>query len=190
MKISVDELKLQPGQRLTFEFKEMSSGTAAVEPVTGQLTISLNLPGIKLTGQVATLLKLQCDRCLRPFFQSLSLDLDERFVSRHFFSGENKEHELLRDDFVELLPESGVLDISDIVYQAVTLATPSYCLCGSECPGPPQSPAAGAASQTAYERNQTFSRKSKAGGDLPAQIDPRWKNLKTLLPKQDSQENS
>ncbi|MBI2812533.1 MAG: DUF177 domain-containing protein, partial [Candidatus Melainabacteria bacterium] len=101
--------------------------------------------------------------------------------------GKNEKHdgELLRDDFVEPLPDDGVLDITDVVYQAVTLATPTFCSCGDQCPGPPERATGGASGGKAKA-------KSGAGGsktdDRP--IDPRWKNLKTLFPNEDSKENS
>jgi uncharacterized metal-binding protein YceD (DUF177 family) len=187
MKISIAELKSLTGQRLTFGFKEVLAGTAAVKPVIGELTVYANLSGVKLTGRVQTLLKLECDRCLRPFFHSLVLELDENLVFSHLFEGETKERELQRNDFVERLPESGILDIDDIVYQAVTLATPTYCFCGPECPGPPNSAEVG---ETAAGGASTSSRKSVESGQSSRPIDPRWENLKTLFPKQDSSENS
>jgi uncharacterized metal-binding protein YceD (DUF177 family) len=187
MKISIDELKSLTGQRLTFGFKEVLAGTAAVKPVIGELTVNANLSGVNLTGRVQTLLKLECDRCLRPFFHSLVLELDENLVFSHLFEGETKERELQRNDFVERLPESGILDIDDIVYQAVTLATPTYCFCGTECPGPPNS---GEVGDSATGGASASSGKSIENGQSSRPIDPRWENLKTLFPKQDSQENS
>jgi uncharacterized metal-binding protein YceD (DUF177 family) len=186
MKISLDELSYLPGQRLTFNFKEELRATAAVKPVVGELSISLNASGVKLTGHLVTLLKLRCDRCLAPFFHSLSLDLDERFVSRQFLEKENKERELRLDDFVEALPEDGILDIGDIVFQSVTLATPAYCLCGSECPGPPKMASIKEDSTTRYSIDEK-SGAIAAESDLP---DPRWRNLKTLFPKTETSENS
>ena len=88
---------------------------------------------------------------------------------------------------LEAIPESGIVDISDVVYQAVTLATPSYCRCGPECPGPPEKSEAD--SPTESGSTSASSRQGKSGGadkSLPP-IDPRWENLKTLFPKNDSQ---
>jgi len=187
VKISVDELRSLPQQRLGFNFNENLAGLDAIKPVLGDLTIIWSVTGIKLSGRVKTLLKLHCDRCLRPYFQSLSVDIEERFIPESYMPDprDQKERELLRDDFVEPLPADGILDISDIVYQAVTLATPSYCLCGAECPGPP------AGAESAESSAQSSSSLSSSGEKKKeAPIDPRWKNLKTLFPNEDSQSNS
>src|SRR5438477_1544021 len=132
MKISVEELTALPQRRLTFHYNETLARLSAVKPVVGELTVSASATGMKLIGTVKTLLKLNCDRCLNPYFQSMTVDIDERFVPIHEFEAP-KERELLKTDFVEPLPDNGLLDISDVVYQAVTLATPSYALCGPEC---------------------------------------------------------
>ncbi|HEY9778302.1 MAG TPA: DUF177 domain-containing protein [Planktothrix sp.] len=184
MKITIDELKALPQQRLTFDFNENLEQSAAIKPVVGDLTLSYSVSGLKLVGRVKTLLKLHCDRCLRPYFQALSIDIEERFVPASHLPDERDVNlrELLRDDFVEPVPNDGILDITDVVYQAVTLATPSYCLCGDECPGPP-----GPKSQ---EQNAAAVPGSSPGGkkkESTAPIDPRWKNLKTLFPNEDSQ---
>jgi len=177
VKVSIDELKSYPQQRKSFSFKETLSGIEAVKPVLGELTMSLDSVGVRLSGRLQTLLKLSCHRCLRPYFQSLSVDIDERFVHRSE-AEVPRERELLRDDFVEPIPADGVLDIGDVVYQAVTLATPTFCLCGPECPGPPLNEAAEQGNRLA------------AGNESERPMDPRWKNLKTLLPKEETGEKS
>lgn len=187
MKIAIDDLKALPGQRLNLAFNENLAGLDAVKPVLGDLLLIYSASGLRLTGRVKTLLKLHCDRCLRPYFQALTVDLEERFVPAFLLNEEpeTKERELHGKDFVEPLPNDGLLDISDVVYQAVTLATPSYRLCGEECPGPQTTGAA-------VESHAAVGTAGTGRADKPAAkpIDPRWKNLKTLFPNEDSQENS
>ncbi|MGH9549064.1 MAG: YceD family protein [Terriglobales bacterium] len=190
LKISIDELRALPQTRLNLSFNENLAGLEAVKPVLGELSLSYSVTGIRLTGRVKTLLKLHCDRCLRPYFQALTVDLEERFVPAGLMAEERdtEVRELLKDDFVEPLPDDGMLDISDVVYQAVTLATPTYCLCGTECPGPPvggddEESAAAVGTGSAGVGSSQMKK-----GSQP--IDPRWKNLKTLFPNEDSQQNS
>jgi uncharacterized metal-binding protein YceD (DUF177 family) len=192
MKISIDEIKSLTGQRLAFGFRETLAGTAAIKPVMGEMAVNANVSGVKLTGRLQTLLKLQCDRCLRPFFQSVVLEIDESFVYPHLVEGEVKDRELQRElqrgDWAESLPANGILDIDDIVYQAVTLATPTYCFCGEDCPGPPHAQQLG--EESAAGGSSSSGRKSVESAESSRPIDPRWENLKTLFPKQDSSENS
>lgn len=188
MKVQVDDLKGLPHHRLDFTFREELAETQAIKPAIGELSAMWSASGVRVEGQVKTLLKLQCDRCLNPYFQSLSVDIDERFVPTTFLGmHEQGKHdgELLHDDFVEPLPEDGVLDITDIVYQAVTLATPTYCFCGDQCQGPPGGATGGSSGGKATTKSGA--RDAKVD-ERP--IDPRWKNLKTLFPNEDSNENS
>lgn len=178
MKVTVDELRMQPQHKMEIAFKETVSGLDAVKPVVGDLWLSLDSIGVRLSGRLQTLLKLFCHRCLQPYFQSLQVDVDERFVRQFEEEEPGGDRELLPGDFVEPLPADGVLDISDIVYQAVTLSTPTHGLCGQECPGTPVPPAG--------------SNKASLGSvkDSDEEIDPRWKNLKTLFPKHETEEKS
>jgi len=177
MKISIDELRSAPQQRMSVSFKQDVKGLDTVKPVIGDLQLLADSSGARVAGQVQTLLKLNCDRCLRPYFQQLSVPIDERFIENIDTEGVPRDRELLRGDFVEPLPRNGMLDISDIVNQAVTLATPTFCLCGDECPGPPVT-------------NRAGDEGSTEGGGSRTAVDPRWKNLKTLFPKDETEENS
>ncbi len=167
MKISLDDLITCPGGRLALAFKETIAGISAVKPVIGDLVVTLDSVGVRVCGRLATLLKLECHRCLKPYFQTLNITVDEQLV--HVSPGQQmpRERELTSSDFVEPVPDDGILDITDIVYQSVTLASPGLCICGPECPGPQLG-------------GSEVDQGAAAGRDASA--DPRWQNLKSLLP--------
>ena len=185
MKISLEELRALPQQRTRIAFQEELPVKEAIKPVTGDLTVSVNASGARVTGTVQGLLKLMCHSCLRPFFQALNFEIDEPFVYEQYLSGEDKElkekepRELNSGDFVESISYNGKLDISDILYQAVTLATPLYCSCGADCPGPP-------AYQGVNDPNNPSHQEVKAEKQKGDFVDPRWKNLKTLFPNEET----
>jgi len=186
LKISLEELRALPQQRTRISFAEELPIKEAIKPVTSDLTVSVNASGARVAGEVQTLLKLMCHSCLRPFFQALHFEIDEPFVYEHYLSGgEDKElkekepKELNSKDFVESISYNGILDISDILYQAVTLATPIYCSCGADCPGPP-------AYQGTKEPNSVGDQQVKAQKHKDDFVDPRWKNLKTLFPNEET----
>jgi len=182
LKLSLEELRGLPQQRLKIDFHESLAGLETVKPVVGDLSIIAGASGVHLSGRVQTLLKLTCHTCLKPYFQALKLELDERFVYEHYLSETNrdiKEKELLTRDFVESIPYAGSIDISETVYQAVTLATPTYCSCGSECAGLPLY-------NIEKPPDNAVKAQSRAGDQPAATIDPRWKNLKTLFPSKES----
>jgi len=184
LKISIDELRNLPQQKIILQFRESIEDCNAVKPVLGDLTATANSIGIRLAGNLQTLLKLTCHRCLRPYFYSLSLHIDESFVESNAEledKSNSRDRELLADDFVEELPDDGILDITDVVYQAVTLATPVTCLCGDDCPGP------------AFPGSETKSgslAEDKEPKRPDDRIDPRWKNLKTLFPNEETDKKS
>lgn len=185
LKISLEELRALPQQRTRIAFQEELPVKEAIKPVTGDLTVSVNASGARVTGTVQGLLKLMCHSCLRPFFQALNFEIDEPFVYEQYLSGEDKElkekepRELNSGDFVESISYNGKLDISDILYQAVTLATPLYCSCGADCPGPP-------AYEGANDPNNASRQEVKAEKQKGDFVDPRWKNLKTLFPNEET----
>jgi uncharacterized metal-binding protein YceD (DUF177 family) len=181
IRISVDDLKESPQRRELIQFNEVLPITDAVKPVVGELVLAMAAGGVKLTGNVKSLLKLQCQTCLRPYFHALNVDIDEYFVPHRdalgdFEMGAPRDKELLKDDFYDEVPADGFIDISDVVYQAVTLASPVFSRCGDECPGPPKSEGTRGGSVSGSDPEQTASEKP---------IDPRWKNLKTLFPNQE-----
>ncbi len=107
--------------------------------------------------------------------------MEELFVptgsmEAQFEMGQSRDRELLRDDFYEELPADGIVDISDVVYQAVTLASPVFSRCGEECPGPPKAEASGTGG---------LSSGSSGSSNNERPIDPRWKNLKSLFPNEE-----
>jgi len=181
MKINVDDLQELPSHRLSLEFNEELAVTDAVKPVVGELVVTFGATGMRLVGNVKTLLKLHCQACLRPYFQPLSVDLEELFVptgsmEAEYEMGVPRDRELHGDDFYEELPADGNVDISDVVYQAVTLASPVFSRCGEECPGPPKPEASGTGG---------LSGGKSADGKDERPIDPRWKNLKSLFPNEE-----
>ena len=181
MKISIDELGQLGERRFTIDFSEALPVADAVKPVVGELTVARIGAGVKVSGNVKTLLKLSCQTCWRPYFQALNVDLDELFVPykdllEEFEMGAPREKELLKNDFYEEIGADGIIDISDVVYQAVTLASPVFCRCGSDCPGPPKPD---------NPQSAVVSEDVEGEGAEDRPIDPRWKNLKTLFPKQE-----
>ena len=181
MQINVDELNEMPLRRIRLDFNEKLDVDDVVKPVVGELFVQASGAGVVVTGKVQTLLKLNCHVCLRPFFSSLSVDIDEQLATRINQTAQPRDRELTRDDFFEVVPDTGILDISDIVYQAVTLASPVFCRCGDDCPGPPKPEKALAAEGSAVSMSDL---------EDNSPIDPRWGNLKTLFSKQESGENS
>lgn len=185
MKVKLDDVNTMPQKRLRVSFNEELDIPETVKPVLGELQIVSSAGHVHITGSVQTLLKLNCHTCLRPYFQSLHVEIDDRMAPDMPMAVEDahreRERELTRDDFYEVIPVDGVLDITDIVYQAVTLASPVFCRCPEDCPGPPKAENAVANGRSGNSQGASLEEE---------RIDPRWENLKTLFSNNDSNENS
>ncbi len=180
MKISLRDLRARPGQKVTLPYNELFDDPQMVKPVLGDIFLAATTALVRLQGNIQTIVKLQCHTCLNYFFKSLSLELNEEFVYEDYLNANAlkvKDRELQKEDFFETVPYDGEIDVSDIVFQAITIAIPVYCSCGDKCPGFP-----------VYNTGtgETIKKPSAAAGDMPNEpewVDPRWHNLKTILPK-------
>ena len=187
MKVNLEDLRALPQKRLQISFKEPSETVEVVKPVLGDLTVTAGAAGARLFGKIQTLLKLICHSCLRQFFQALVVDIDESFVYEDYLNEghqETKDKELLKKDFVESVPYSGFIDISDVVYQAVVLAIPTYCSCGPECPGLTMTEAVNPDGSTKDSARAKNGDNAKDEAKSSKALDPRWQNLKKLLPNE------
>lgn len=180
MKISLRELRAAPGQKIRVHFNESMTDIQMVKPTSGELVLSSITAAVRLQGQVQTIVKLQCHTCLNYFFQALDLEINEEFVYEDYLNGKalsTRDRELQSADFFETVPYDGEIDVSDIVFQAVNLAIPTYCSCGKQCSGPP------VYNIKAVEDSKNVEDCAAVDPSSQEWTDPRWHNLKTILPK-------
>jgi len=179
VKINIDEIASLKQKRVTLDFDEVLEIPELAEPrmVSGSVTASVNMGGVKLVGSLGTVFELTCDVCLQPYTLPMEIEIEEQFVfnkigNNHDSDEPNaytKEKELNTQDFYEVLPSDKSLDVTDIVYQAVIISLPTYAHCGDGCPGTPLINQAAGKEQSA-----------KDAGDSD-KIDPRWESLKNLF---------
>lgn len=182
LKISLKDLRAAPHQRLGLHINEILSqrDPRLTKPIVGEIVLSGNTIRVTLQGQVKTIVKLQCHTCLNYFFQAFDLQIAEEFVYEDYLSVEAlsaKDRELQSEDFFETVSYYGDIDVLDVIYQAVSLAIPAYCSCGAQCSGPP---VYNVKSDQGSKSAQTPGPGKATEGEW---VDPRWHNLKTILPK-------
>ncbi len=113
-----------------------------------------------------TTLRLTCARCLEPFDCNLHVDLDEEFrPSVDIISG--AELSDLGDDEALVIDEHHVLDVSEVMRQAILLSLPLLPVCRDDCQG--LCPNCGA--------NRNF----EQCDCQTAELDPRWAALSALI---------
>jgi uncharacterized metal-binding protein YceD (DUF177 family) len=175
LKICLKDLRSCPGQRLHVNLYESIEGQNLETPVQGEVFLAASSASVRLSGKINSTVRLTCHHCLISFLHPLEIDLDEEFVYEDYLNDsprKEKEKELQLEDFYETVPYAGTIDILDVVYQAIVLAIPNYCLCGPGCAGP-----------SIYNKSDTAkSQKTRTGeAETPSSIDPRWNNLKTIF---------
>ncbi|OCG75413.1 YceD family protein [Microbacterium sediminis] len=108
--------------------------------------------GILVSGDVETVFRGECGRCLREIDERVEVDFQELF---EYPGGEAADFEV-QDDHV---------DLENLVRDAIVLALPFQPVCQPDCPG--------------LDPN-TGERLAEGAGEAPAPIDPRWAALQEL----------
>jgi uncharacterized protein len=142
------------------------AGVSQAAPLVGQISLLRTSQGILVEGALDGVIVAECSRCLRPVTMPVSIVLEEEFkptvdVLRGTYLPVDEEDEAL------LIDEHHILDIAEVLRQAVLLETPMHVLCRPDCAG----------------FCQTCGKDLNEGScDCPpADSDPRWEQLSALL---------
>ncbi len=133
--ISVDTIENADNKTLTVDFEEIIDGLECVEPVKAHLTVQSLGEFIEIKGNVKTIVKLQCDRCLENFDYKMDFDIDEMFAKNALLEDYGQEYELKDGQFVTDLNGQDSIDIYDLLYQSVIINLPNQKVCGINCKG-------------------------------------------------------
>ena len=139
---------------------------AHAEPLAGHLTMLRTNRGILVEGTLNGSIVVECSRCLKGVATPVTLNLEEEFVPTiDVVKGTFLQVEV--DDTAILIDEHHILDIAEVVRQALLLEIPMHLLCKPDCLG----------------LCPTCGQDLNAGpcGCLPADADPRWVDLSALL---------
>ena len=150
-----------------------SAGIEIAVPVEGPLTAELDIQRfedeMRVTGEVAATLRLECSRCLAPFDLPVQAEVEAIFARRPEEDDE-EGRELGADDLeVQYLDAGGGADLRAVIAEQVHLALPIKPLCTPDCRG--ICPRCGA------------DLSGGACGCPPADADPRWAALRSLSAK-------
>lgn len=135
-------------------------------PLDGEIAMLRTSLGILVEGALDGEVIVECSRCLRPVTIPVSVTLEEEFrptidVLRGSFLPVDEEDEAL------LIDEHHILDIAEVLRQAVLLEVPMQVLCRPDC--------AGFCQTCGQDLNEGTC-------DCPdVETDPRWEQLNALL---------
>lgn len=136
MNISISELENSENKSLNIRFEEVIKEINPKVPVTADLSVkSITNEYITVTGQVNATMNLVCDNCLKEFSQEFNVGIDETFIKTRLFEDDKEEIELKENSFIEDLNGADKIDITDLIYQSVTLNIPNKLVCDINCIG-------------------------------------------------------
>lgn len=162
----VHELVRHPGEMREVSQKiqnasPMGNGILAV-PLAAELKLDLRLEsvheGILATGEVSTLAKGDCSRCLDPINLPVKVDFQELFA----YSGQSDE---------ELLVHDNQIDMEQVLIDSVVLSLPFQPVCSENCLG------------LCAECGEKLTDSKSHQHEAP--VDPRWNALEDLLKKEE-----
>jgi len=135
-------------------------------PVVGRIHLTRLNDGILVQGHLHTEVELTCDRCLKLFAWTVEFDVEEQFVptvdviTGKWLITEENDPALLIDDH-------HILDLEEILRQAIYLELPMHPVCREDCKG------------LCPKCGQDFNQGACDCSD--DEIDPRWEVLKDLV---------
>src|SRR5262245_58086459 len=88
----------------------------------------------RVTGRVATRLRLDCGRCLEPFEIPVDSAFELRYVPEAANTGD-AEREVAEDDLTTAYYRNETLDLGELMHEQFVLALPMKPLCSDACKG-------------------------------------------------------
>jgi uncharacterized protein len=140
MRINVARLlKHSPGTArwydLSAEIQGIDADLKIESPLTGHLKMIRTTEGVLVTGSLQTTVELQCCRCLEPFLAPIELEVEEEFHPSVDIRTGAALPVTDADEEATTIDEHHVLDLTEIVRQAIFLALPMHPLCQRDCAG-------------------------------------------------------
>ncbi len=137
-----------------------------VEPVIGQLLLTRDHAGILVQGRLLTRVQMPCVRCLSPARCEVAFALEEHFQPTvHVPGGPPVSRDPDGDPATEI-DEHHLLDLAEVLRQALLVAVPVSPLCQPACHG--------LCGQCGQNLNE-------AACDCMPGPDARWQSLRELL---------
>jgi len=137
-----------------------------VAPITGRLRLIRDHAGVLVEGRLETRAALECARCLAPVAVDVAFELSEAFRPTVVLPGGPTPPPPEDLDPATQIDALHVLDLTEVVRQAVLLALPVHPLCRQAC--------AGLCPRCGSDLNERPC-------DCPAETDARWAALRAML---------
>lgn len=132
-------LKQATGARRSYdvavEAPELDEQLVLVGALHGHIACLRVGAGILVTGQLETVVRLECVRCLSEFDRPIQVEIEEEFrPTIDIVTGLRVEQEPDQDE-ATLIDEQHILDLAEVIRQAVWLEIPASPICRPDCKG-------------------------------------------------------
>lgn len=106
-----------------------------IEPITGEVALTNSGDALILRGQVQTVLRLECARCLQTVLTPVDATIEEEFdlVGESSAWGVSGDVTAVDADENGAVIRGNVLDLGDLLRQYLTLAAPTWVECADKC---------------------------------------------------------
>lgn len=131
--VLIEDIENSKDGILKYNFEENIEGIDSDTPVKADLTIKNLGEFVEISGNVKTILNLECDICLKPFKYDMEFSIDEIFAKDALLEDYGQEIEIKDGQFVTDLNGADRIDIYDLLYQSVILNIPNKKVCGINC---------------------------------------------------------
>lgn len=135
MKISISEIENNQNKATEVNFSEIIEEFHSEVPVNATLKIEIIGDYVKINGQINAKLKHICDVCLKEFEEDYNINVEEFFTKTRLNENEATEFEIKNDGFIEDLNGQDEIDLTDFIYQCVTIHIPNKIVCDINCKG-------------------------------------------------------
>lgn len=135
MIIKVSDIENAREGILNIDFEEIIEDFNGKTPVKAQLKAELQSSIIRITGEVQAEVNLICDYCLEEFTKEYKIKAEEYFERYKLNPETEREFEVKDENFVQDLDGKDEIDITDLIYQIITLHIPNQIVCGINCKG-------------------------------------------------------
>lgn len=153
---------------LNEEIRNLDPEIRPLRPLAGSITLMRTSQGILVTGSLTTVIEGSCNRCLEPATARVEFELEEEFhPTNPIADAPIDKIPAEEQDEALLIDEHQILDLSEVVRQALWLGAPMEMLCRPDC--------AGLCPSCGGNRNLGECQCEQAP------VDPRWGALGALL---------
>lgn len=138
--LDLSEILHTPGMRLPFDVDLPATPELEVDclaPVTGHLVFTNTRNLLVVQGEVTTVLRTSCPRCLTEVSTVTPVPVDDEFtISESSITGRADDEAGMADPATAALwQERHILNLTELARQSIVLETPMEPLCREDCKG-------------------------------------------------------